>query len=138
MTQIESKIGTINNSAEKIYSFLSDFNNFKNFVPPDKVKNWQSTQDTCQFEIEGIGIVGLKIIEREPFTTIKLTGEGKTPFDFFFWAQLKETNSSDTKIKLTVKADLNPMFKMIVEKPLTNALNTLIDQLCKLDFNSLV
>lgn len=133
-TKIESKIGSINGSSERVFSFLSNFNNFKQLVPPDKIKEWQSTEDTCHFTVEGIGETGLRIIEKEPNSTIKITGEEGGKFDFYFWIQLKEPAPYNTKIKLTIKADLNPMIKMMASKPLQTFVDTLIDQLEKIPF----
>ncbi len=133
-TKIESKIGNINGPAERVYSFLSNFNNFKNLVPPDKVKEWHSTEDTCHFKVDGIGEAGLCIIEKEPFSTIKITGEEGSKLDFGFWIQLKEPAPNSTKIKLTIKADLNPMLKMMALKPLQTFVDSLVDQLEKILF----
>ena len=133
-TKIESRVGKINSSSEKVYNFISNFNNFKNLVPPDKVKNWQSTEDHCHFTVDMIGETGLRIIEKEPYTLVKITGEEGGKFDFFFWIQLKEEATNDTRIKLTIKADLNPMVKMMASKPLQKFVDTLIDQLEKMPF----
>lgn len=133
-TKIESKIGKINGSSEKVYTFLSNFNNYSHLIPPDKVKNWQATEDQCHFAVEGIGESGLRIIEKEPFSLIKITGEEGSKFDFFFWIQLKEAATNNTKIKLTIKADLNPMLKMIAAKPIQTFVDSLIDQLEKIPF----
>ena len=35
-----------------------------------------------EFNIEGVGQAGLKIIEKEPFKLIKITSDGKSPFSF--------------------------------------------------------
>jgi carbon monoxide dehydrogenase subunit G len=133
-TKIESKIGNINGSSERVYTFLSNFNNFKNLVPPEKVKEWQSTEDTCHFKVDGIGETGLRIIEKKPYSTIKIAGEEGSKFDFYFWIQLKEPSVNNTKIKLTIKADLNPMLKMMASKPLQTFADALVDQLEKIPF----
>lgn len=133
-TKIESKVGKINGSAERVYNFLSNFNNFSRLVPPDKVKDWEADESHCHFTIEGIGEAGLQIIEKEPFSLIKITGEEGSKLNFFFWIQLKETEPNDTRIKLTINADLNPMVKMMATKPLQNFVDTLIDQLEKVPF----
>lgn len=133
-TKIESKIGSINSSSERVYAFLSNFNNFKQLVPPDKIKEWQSTEDTCHFIVEGIGETGLRIIEKEPNSTIKIAGEEGSKFDFHFWIQLKEPDPYNTKIKLTIKADLNPMIKMMASKPLQTFVDILVNQLEKIPF----
>ncbi len=129
MTKIESRIGKINSSDEKIFKLLSRFDNFNNFIPQDKVKNYVATEDTCNFSIDGVGDFGMKIIERQPFSVIKIENNEKVPFDFNFWIQLKKVSENDTRVKLTIKAELNPMLKMVANKPLTNFVNTLVDKL---------
>ncbi len=133
-TKFESRIGKINSSELNIYNFISDFNNFKNFIPADKVKDFQSTENNCRFSIPGAGDVGLKILEKTPNNTIKITGEGMSNQSFIFWIQLKEMSVSDTRIKLTIKADLNPMLKMMAAKPLQSFLDKLVDAMEKMTF----
>ncbi len=127
MTQFESDIKKAPHSDKKIFSFISDFNNFENLIPQDKVKDWQSTQETCRFKVEGIGEAGLKIVDKEPFKTVKYSTDGKVPFNFYLWVQLKQVDEHDTRIKLTIKADLNPMMKMMVAKHVKKFLNMLGD-----------
>jgi hypothetical protein len=107
MGKYTSKIGKINKSDELIYSFLTDFNNLKAVVPQDKVKDFEATEDTCKFNIDGVGQAGLKIIEKEPYKLIKITSDGKSPFSFFFWIQLKpiENEENTTAIRLTIDAN---------------------------------
>ncbi len=131
-TKFESKIGQIASTPERIYNFLSNFNNFKNLVPPDKVKNWQSGEDWCRFEVDMIGQAGMRIVEKEPYKTIKIVGEEGSKFDFGFWIQLKEAAPYQTHIKLTMKVDLNPMMKIMASKPIQNMLDTLVDQVSRL------
>lgn len=129
MTQFESDIKVAPHNQEKIFSFISNFNNFKDLFPQDKIKDWESTEETCRFKVDGIGEAGLKIIEKEPFKTVKFSTDGKVPFNFFLWVQLKEIADNDTRIKLTLKADLNPMMKMVVSKPIKKFLNMLGDSI---------
>ena len=133
-TKIESRVGTIQSSDERIYSFISNFNNFRQFIPADKVQEFESTEDSCKFSIAGVGKVGLQIIEREPFKTVKITGDGMANQKFVFWIQLVKKEDFDTRIKLTIKADLNPMLKMMAEKPLQNFLDKLVDAMEKMRF----
>jgi carbon monoxide dehydrogenase subunit G len=133
--KLESKIGSIASGDEKIYNFLTDFDNFKKLIPEDKVQDWKSDGDTCTFTISPVGHTGIKIIEKEPHKLIKLTGIDDSKFDFYFWVQLKQMAENDTKIKLTMEVELNPMMQMMAKKPLQDFLNKLVDQLAKFDFN---
>ncbi|UCH15322.1 MAG: polyketide cyclase [Bacteroidales bacterium] len=136
MIKIESKIGEIKSSDETVYNFLSRFDNFQKFIPEDKIQNWEASEDRCHFTIEGIGETGMKIIEKEPFKLVKITGEDSSKIDFNFWIQLKQVAENDTRIKLTIKANINPLFQGVVKKPLQNFVDTLVEHLEKLDFSS--
>lgn len=133
-TKIESRIGQLNCNDESIYTFISNFNNFKQFVPADKVQDFESTEDSCRFGVPNIGKVGLRIIEREPFNTIKVTGDGMANQQFVLWIQLKQVADLDTRVKVTIKADLNPMLKMMAQKPLQNFVDKLVEAMEKIRF----
>lgn len=133
-TKIESRIGTIAAGEEKIYNFMSNFNNFKQFIPVDKIQDFESTEDSCRFSVPNMGKVGLRIVEKTPFNTIKISGDGMANQQFNFWVQLKEMDENDTKVKLTIKADLNPMLKMMVNKPLQNFVDKLVEAMEKMRF----
>ena len=81
VTKIESEKVEIANSAEKIFAYLSDFNNFKALMP-SQVTNWTSTSEECSFTINGMATIGMKIIEKTPFTKITISSNGKVPFEF--------------------------------------------------------
>lgn len=137
MIKLESKIGKINSSEETAYNFLSNFNNFKKFIPEDKIQNWEATEDSCHFTIDGIGETGMRIIEKEPFKLIKIAGEKSSLLDFNFWIQLKHVTENETRIRLTIQTQINPMFQPLVKKPLQNFLDTLVEHMEKLDLSDI-
>ncbi|MBL7110742.1 MAG: SRPBCC family protein [Bacteroidales bacterium] len=134
MAKIESRVGIIKSSDEKIYNFLADFNNFKDLIPADKVKDWESTEDSCKFKVEGVGQAGLKIIEKEPHTLIKITSDETTPLPFQLWIQIKSVGENDSRIKITVDVDVNPVMAAMVKSPLQSFVDTLVDQAEKMEF----
>jgi len=127
MDKFESKIVTLNRNEEDIYNFISKFSNFTPFIPADKVEGWSATEDTCRLKVQGIE-TGLKIIEREPFKTIKITGDG-APLEFYLWLQLKQVADNDTKMKLTINAELNFMMKSLLKNKLSEGLDVMADQI---------
>jgi carbon monoxide dehydrogenase subunit G len=127
MTKFESEVKAVPYPGEKIFNFLSDFDNFGEVVPQDKIKNWQSFGDHCTFELDMVGEVGLRIVETTPPSTIKYEAEGNTPVNFFLWVQIKEVEDGDSRIKLTIKADMNPMIKMVASGPVKKFLEVLAD-----------
>ena len=136
MTKFESRIGKIIHPQDKVYSFLSDFSNFQQFLPGDKVKNWQNDGDSCSFSVSGVGDVGLKIIEKNPSDLIKISGNGMANVEFNLWIQLKQLAEEDTRVKLTMKAELNPMLKMVASKPLKSFLELMVKYMEEFDYVS--
>lgn len=129
MKTIESKIVSIKRLDEDIYKVLSDFQNFTPYAQQAKLENWEAGEDWCKFEVQGIKEAGLRIIEKEPNKTIKFTGNEKIPFEFYVWIQLKQVAPYDTRMKITVKAKLNMMMKMLVGSKLKTGIDSLADQI---------
>ena len=134
MTTYESDIKTISSNEEVVFQKLSDLNNIKelqNKSPEtDKIKDLTYDTDSCSFSVEGIGKIGFRIVEREPFKTIKLNSEN-APVQLNVWVQLKKVDVDNTAMKLTLKADLPMMIKMMVDKKLKEGINTIADLLVK-------
>ena len=134
MTTYESDIKTISSNEEVVFGILSDLNNLKKLVEnpalTDKVKDLQYDADSCSFAVDGFGRVGFRIIEREPSKTIKMQSEN-APVNVNVWIQLKQVAENDTKMKLTLKADLPAMIKMMVGSKLQDGINAIAELLAK-------
>jgi carbon monoxide dehydrogenase subunit G len=137
MSKIESRTGKITEKDTVVYDFLSDFTNYRKLVPPDRVKDWQATADSCSFTIDGIGHAGMKIIEREPDKLIKISSDEKTMIQFNMWIQLKGMNDQDTRIRITIDVNMNPVMLSMVEKPLKEFTDNLVEQVEKIPFKDL-
>lgn len=131
MGKYTSKIGKIDKHNQLIYEFLADFRNLENVIPKDKISDFEAIEDSCKFKIDGMGQAGLKTIEKEPYSLIKISSDGKSPFGFNFWIQLKpiEQEQNATAVKLTIDAQLNPMMKMMVGKHLQKGIDSLVDHM---------
>ena len=127
MSLIESQAVTINKSDEEIFNFISDFTNFASLMPP-QVQDVKITQDSCSFSIQGMPTINLKIYERTPFSNVKMKAEdGKLPFTLS--CSLESVNETQCIAQFHFEAELNPMMKMMVAKPLGNFLNLLSEKL---------
>jgi carbon monoxide dehydrogenase subunit G len=125
--EVISKVERISNSDEKIFNFLADFRNISKLVPPD-VKDWNATEDNCSFTAKGQKM-SLVIIDREPFKTIKITGDDNSPYKFNLWIQLKKTDAYQTAVRIVVKAELNMIMRTALKNPLQKGVDQIIDYL---------
>lgn len=121
---VKSNIEVINASAGQIFDYISNFNNFGKLLP-DQVKNWQSTEDTCYFEIQGMAKIALRTKEITKPTRFVISSEAPTPFDLQLSVILDPTSENTCKSLVELDANLNPMVAMMAKNPLQNFVNIL-------------
>ena len=133
--KIESKIGKSDYSDEQIYKFVSNFHNFKELLPEDKVSGWEASEDKCSFQVDPLGRTGLMIVEKEPYSLIKMSSDPEfSSYQFTIWVQLKKVSSNDTRIKITIEPHVNKMLMPMVKGPLKKLADGLIDKIESFDF----
>ncbi len=135
MTIYESEIKTIHQPQEVVFNTLSDLKNLEKVqnmniegreAAEEYLKDIEFDSDSLKFSVTGMGKVGFRIIEREPFKTIKLEAEN-SPISANGWIQLVSVSENETKMKLTIKADLPMMIKMMVDGKLKKGVNAIAD-----------
>lgn len=126
LSKFESRVGKIRSNSKAVYTFLNDMRNFKQFLPDGKVDNWHAEEESCSFSVSPVGEAKLKIVDRDPDKQVKYEGNGLNNTNFWLWVQLKELSDKDTRVKITIKADLNPMIKMMASGPLKDFLEKLV------------
>jgi len=135
MTEYTSDIQQIPFSAERVFSKLSDLNNLESVKPlmEGKVKDFTFDADSCQFKVDPVGTISIRIIEREPFKNIKMESV-KSPIEFLGWIQLQEVAPDDTSLKLTFRADIPFFLKAMVSTKLEEGINNMAEMLAKLPY----
>ena len=129
MSKIASDVVQINQPQEKIFNFLNDFNNFEKLMPP-QVTNWQSTESTCSFTINGMATVGMKIKSCKLFSEINIVSDGgKLPFEFTLDVFINSTGPETCTGQLIFEADIPIFLRPMIEKPLGNFFNMLANKM---------
>jgi len=126
--RIESEKAIINCPPQKVYDFLTNFDNFE-LLLPDQVVNWQSTGDSCSFEVKGLAKLGLRITSKILFSEIKMIGEGKLPFGFTLETFIRQNTPEQCLVQMVIDADMNPFIAMMAEKPLQNFVDMILPKL---------
>lgn len=148
MTKFESSVKQIPHSQRSVYAMLSDLSNIqrlKDHLPEeatdndemnkvkDKLKNLSFDQDSLSINVDPIGQVSMRIIERDEPKMIKLESE-KSPFAFKFWIQILPVTEASSKMKLTIDADIPFFAKSMVAKPLQEGIEKIADALAMIPF----
>lgn len=134
----ESTIHSIPAEATQVYGVLSNLKNLdrvKELIPQDKVQELEISEDCVRMKVDGLGQkIAIRIVDKIENDTIKFGAEN-IPMQMNFWIQLKEVSSTDTRIKLTLKADLPMMFKMMLDKKLQQGIDQAAEMLARFPYN---
>ena len=136
MTKFESSVKVIPYSQERVYEKLADLSNLeaiKDRLPEDKVKNMSFDTDTLSFNVDPVGQLTLRIIEREPSKCIKFETTN-SPLPFNMWIQLVAVSEEECKLKVTIGLEFNPFMKAMVQKPLNEGLEKMADMLSMIQY----
>ena len=135
-TKFESSIKQIPYPQEAVYRNLSDLRNLekvRNRVPEDKVQDFAFDEDTVSLNVPPVGELKLRIIERDDPKCVKFE-TAQSPVPFNVWIQVLPVTETTSKMKVTVKAELNPFIKGMVSGPLQDGVEKIADALAQIPY----
>ena len=136
MTKFESSIKQIPYSVEDVYRNISDLSNLERVrdrVPEDKLNSFSFDSDSVSVNVSPVGDLKLRIIEREENKCVKFETE-QSPLPFNLWIQVLPVSDTESKMKVTVKADIPFMLKGMVSGPLQDGVEKIADALSQIPY----
>jgi hypothetical protein len=121
---------------EDVYRNISDLKNLERVrdrVPEDKLQDFQFDTDTVQVSVSPVGLLKLRICEREENRCVKFETE-QSPLPFNLWIQVLPVTDTTSKMKVTVKADIPFMLKGMVSGPLQDGVEKIADALAQIPY----
>ncbi len=135
-SKFESSVKQIPYSQQAVYNNISDLNNLEKVrdrVPEDKVSDFSFDQDTVSLNVAPVGELKLRICDREEPKCVKFETV-QSPVPFNIWIQVLAVDEQNSKMKVTVKAELNPFIKSMVEKPVQAGVEKMADAVAQLQY----
>lgn len=139
MTEYVSEVKTVPYSDIDIFRVLSDLQNLEQvneLLHTEKIRDFSFDTDTVSFRVDPVGKVTFRVVEREPNKLVKFKSE-QLPFEIFLWIQLASKAEEDTRLRVTVKADLNPFIKGMVDKPMREVVDKISEALARLPYDQI-
>ena len=136
MTKFESNVKQIPYPVEDVYRNISDLSNLERVrdrIPQDKLQDFQFDSDSVQVSVSPVGTIKLRICEREENKCVKFETE-QSPLAFNLWIQVLPVDSTSSKMKVTVKADIPFMLKGMVSGSLQDGVEKIADALSQIPF----
>jgi len=135
-SKFESSVKLVPYSQQVVYKNISDLRNLEKVrdrIPEDKVQDFYFDADTVSISVAPVGELKLRICDREEPKCVKFETV-QSPVPFHVWVQVLPVNENSSKMKVTVKAELNPFIKKMVEKPLMEGVEKIADALSKVRY----
>lgn len=129
-TIIESNKVLVNATSEKVFGYLTDFNNIQELLPKDKISDWQADLDSCSFKIQNAATIPLVKDQIHPNHQIDIISGEKAPFPFTLKVYL-EDKGDNCEAHLVFNGEINAFLKLMVVSPLTNLFNYMAERLQK-------
>ncbi len=129
---IESKTVTCQASQQKLYEFLSDFNNFSRMAPGGQQLDMKTTCDTCTLNVAGFMTITLTYVERVPYSRIVIAPAANSNSPMPFKVAVVITPNGDNSAQCCMLAESeggNPMMNMMLKPKLRDGMDKLLDQL---------
>ena len=136
MTKFESNVKQIPYPVEDVYRNISDLSNLERVrdrIPQDKLQDFQFDSDSVQVSVSPVGTIKLRICEREENKCVKFETE-QSPMPFNLWIQVLPVDAANSKMKVTVKADIPFMLKGMVSGPLQDGVEKIAEALSQIPF----
>mgnify|MGYP002854096600 CR=1 FL=1 len=135
-SKFESSVKHIPYSQQAVYNNISDLSNLEKVrdrIPEDKVSDFSFDSDTVSLQVAPVGELKLRICDREEPKCVKFETV-QSPVPFNIWIQVLPIDEHNSKMKVTVKAELNPFIKGMVEKPLQEGVEKIADALAQVHY----
>lgn len=135
-TKFESSVKQIPYPQQAVYDNVSDLRNLEKVrdrVPEDKVQDFSFDQDTVSLNVPPVGELKLRICEREEPKCVKFETV-QSPVPFNVWVQVLPVDEQNSKMKVTVKAELNPFIKGMVSGPLQDGVEKIAEALSQIKY----
>jgi carbon monoxide dehydrogenase subunit G len=102
-------------------------------VPSDKIQDFTFDSDTVSVNVPPVGQISLRIVERDEPKCVKFE-TAQSPMPFNLWIQILPVDENNSKMKVTVKADIPFMLKAMVSGPLQDGVEKVADALAQIPY----
>ncbi len=122
---------------EVVYPALSNLQNLervREHIPQDRIQDLEITPDSVRMKVDGLGQkISILIEDRIENDTVKFGAEG-LPMPMNFWIQLKPGEGDRCFVRLTLKADIPMMFKMMLDKKIQKGIDDAAEMLTQFPY----
>lgn len=133
---LESTKVIVDKSAEYLFNELIDVKNFEKLMPENKAK-FEVIDENC-FEFGLKGMPEIKLVKKEEIPHNKIVlGAASSKLPFTLVGNLTALEPEKTEVQLFFEGEFNPMMAMMVKGPISKFIETLAQNMNKLQTPSI-
>jgi carbon monoxide dehydrogenase subunit G len=133
ISKFESRVGRLNCRTCEVFNFVTDFRNFRQFIPEESIKNWHVSDNKCSFHISPLGSVKISIKDKISCSSVLFSGEALQQNNFTILVQISENEQKKADVRILISAALNQVLKLMVSRPVEQFLEKLISEMEKFE-----
>jgi carbon monoxide dehydrogenase subunit G len=114
-------------------SDLSNIERVRDRIPEDKLKDLTFDSDSVSIT-SPMGPVTLRVVERDEPKCVKFEAE-QSPVPMNLWIQMLPTSETESKLKVTIKADLPFFMAAMAKKPLEEGVEKIAEALATIPYD---
>ncbi|MBT8299927.1 MAG: SRPBCC family protein [Maribacter sp.] len=125
---IEAPKNTIKKSAEAVFIFLTDLQNFEKIMPDNIEKFEIINEDRFLFALKGMPEIVLQRKEQNPNDKLVL-GAASDKLTYTLTANISSITYNECEVTFSFNGEFNAMMAMMIKSPITNLIGTLSNNL---------
>ena len=122
--KLESTKVSLDKSAQEVFNFLTNVENFEPLMPENISKFELMDAETFLFALSGMPEIVLKKKSIESPHTIVLGAAGGK-LDFSLTAKIESVSKTKSEVQLMFEGDFNAMMAMMIKAPISKFIETL-------------
>ena len=134
MKHFESKPVVVSRSASAVYDIFFDFNNFRGFLPTDRIEQFSCTQTSCTITAKGLPTITLDMTERVPQKRVLYSTHDQRPMDIRLGLDINALSDTSSELKFFIDAEIEGVTSMMLSKPFQNLLDTIANKIKEMNF----
>jgi len=129
LSHFESRTAKVTCNADEVFNFVTDIRNFEQFISEGTISDWQADRESCSFNVSMVGTVSFSLSEKIRKSKVVYVGDALKMNKFSLLLDISGDDKHSAEVKVFLSADLNPVLKMMVSKPIDQFLEILMNEM---------
>lgn len=129
LSQYHSRPGKLSCTPAEAFAFITDLRNFSRFAKEGTISNWHAEKESCSFTVSMLGTVSVRLIENANSSRVVYQGDALSKNDFTISVNISGEHPETAEVNLSLSASLNPVMKMMADKPIRQFIDILIQEI---------